>query len=111
MLKTNSLGLCQRLNMEKVLAENVKRLCREQKKQLKDLAAEMGVDPASLNRAMYGNARLDTIEKMATALGVSIKTLFEPIDNAEVEGYIKVKGEIYQFNNREELNKLLTKQQ
>ena len=54
--------------MEKVLAENVKRLCKEQKKQLKDLAAEMGVDPASLNRAMYGNARLDTIEKMATAL-------------------------------------------
>ena len=35
--------------MEKVLAENVKRLCKEQKKQLKDLAAEMGVDPASLN--------------------------------------------------------------
>ena len=29
MLKTNSLGLCQRLNMEKVLAENVKRLCKE----------------------------------------------------------------------------------
>ena len=51
--------------MEKVLAENVKRLCKEQKKQLKDLASEMGVDPASLNRAMYGNARLDTIEKMA----------------------------------------------
>ena len=32
--------------MEKVLAENVKRLCKEQKKQLKDLASEMGVDPA-----------------------------------------------------------------
>ena len=70
--------------MEKVLAENVKRLCREQKKQLKDLASEMGVDPASLNRAMYGNARLDTIEKIATALGVSIKSLFEPIDRKSV---------------------------
>ena len=49
---------------------------------------------------------------MATVLDVSIKSLFEPIDNAEVEGYvyvvIKVKGKIYQFNNREELNKLLT---
>ena len=75
--------------MEKVLAENVKRLCREQKKQLKDLASEMGVDPASLNRAMYGNARLYTIEKMANALGVSIKSLFDPIDDDTVEGYIK----------------------
>lgn len=93
--------------MEKVLAENVKRLCKEQKKQLKDLAAEMGVDPASLNRAMYGNARLDTIEKMATALGVSIKSLFDPINDDTVEGYIKIKGKIYQFNSKEELEKLL----
>jgi transcriptional regulator with XRE-family HTH domain len=93
--------------MEKVLAENVKRLCKEQKKQLKDLAAEMGVDPASLNRAMYGNARLDTIEKMAIALGVSIKSLFDPIDDDTVEGYIKIKGKIYQFNSKEELEKLL----
>jgi transcriptional regulator with XRE-family HTH domain len=96
--------------MEKVLAENVKRLCKQQKKQLKDLAAEMGVDPASLNRAMYGNARLDTIEKMANALGVSIKSLFDPIDNDIIEGYIKIKGKIYQFYNKEELNKILERQ-
>ena len=93
--------------MEKVLAENVKRLCKQQKKQLKDLASDMGVDPASLNRAMYGNARLDTIEKMATALRVPIKILFEPLDNNDVEGFIKVKGKVYQFNSREELNNLI----
>ena len=54
--------------MERILAENVKRLCKEQGKQLKDLASSMEIDPASLNRAMYGNARLDTIEKIANAL-------------------------------------------
>lgn len=69
----------------------------------------MGVDPASLNRAMYGNARLDTIEKMASALSVSIRTLFEPLNNDEVEGYIKVKGKIYQFNSKTELDNLLKK--
>ena len=93
--------------MKKVLAENVKRLCKQQKKQLKGLASEMGVDPASLNRAMYGNARLDTIEKMAIALGVPIKVLFEPLDNNEVDGYIKIKGKIYQFNSRKEIISLL----
>ena len=92
-----------------ILAENIKRLCKQQKKQLKELAADMEIDPASLNRAMYGNARLDTIAKMASALSVSIKSLFDPIDNDEVEGYIKVKGKIYQFNSREELNKILGK--
>ena len=92
--------------MEKVLAENVKRICKDQNKQLKDLAKDMGIDPASLNRAMYGNARLDTIEKIALGLGVSVKSLFEPMyDN--VEGYIKVNGKIYQFNSREELNQIL----
>lgn len=69
----------------------------------------MGVAPVSLNRAMYGNARLDTFEKMATDLDVPIKILFESLDNDEVEGYIKVLEKIYQFNSREELNKILRK--
>jgi transcriptional regulator with XRE-family HTH domain len=94
--------------MEKILAENVKRICKAQGKQLKDLAGEMGVDPASLTRAMNGNARLDTIEKMALALGVSASSLLEPTD--KVEGYIKIRGRIYQFKSREELNLILTKQ-
>ncbi|MCF2599853.1 helix-turn-helix domain-containing protein [Phocaeicola barnesiae] len=93
--------------MERILAENVKRLCKEQGKQLKDLASSMEIDPASLNRAMYGNARLDTIEKIANALGVSIQSLFEQTDDNAIEGYIKVRGKIYQFYNREELDKIL----
>lgn len=93
--------------MERILAENVKRLCKEQGKQLKDLAASMEIDPASLNRAMYGNARLDTIEKIANALGVSIKSLFEQTDDDAIEGYIKIRGKVYQFNNKNELNRIL----
>jgi len=51
--------------------------------------------------------RLDTIEKMTTAFGISIKSLFDPIDDNTVEGYLKVKGKIYQFNSKEKLNSLL----
>lgn len=89
----------------KILADNVKRICREQGKQLKDLAGEMGVDPASLTRALNGNARLDTIEKIANALGGSMKSLFEPLD--DVEGYIRIGERVYQFNSKQELEKLL----
>ena len=46
--------------------------------------------------------RLDTIEKMTTAFGISIKSLFDPIDDNTVEGYLKIKGKIYQFNSKEE---------
>ena len=93
--------------MEKILAENIKRICKERKMQLKDLAFAMGIDASSLNRAMYGNARLDTIEKMAVALGVSVKSLFEPMGDEAVEGFIKIRGKIYQFNSRVELENLL----
>ena len=92
------------VRMSKILADNVRRLCKEQSKQMKDLALDMGIDPASLTRALNGNARLDTM-KIATALGVSMKSLFEPLD--DVEGFIRIRDKVYQFNSREELHKLL----
>lgn len=93
--------------MSKILADNVRRICKEKGKQMKELAADMGIDPASLTRALNGNARLDTVQKIATALDVSMKSLFEPLD--DVEGFIRIRGKIYQFNNREELNNLLNR--
>lgn len=93
--------------MSKILADNVRRICKEQGKQLKDLATDMGIDPASLTRALNGNARLDTVQKIASALGVSMKSLFEPLD--DVEGFIRIRGNVYQFNSREELENLLNR--
>lgn len=93
--------------MSKILADNVRRICKERGKQMKDLAADMGIDPASLTRALNGNARLDTIEKIANALGVSMKSLFEPLD--DVEGYIRIGERVYQFNSRQELLNLINR--
>jgi len=91
--------------MSKLLADNVRRICKEHGKQMKDLAADMGIDPASLTRALNGNARLDTVQKIATALGVSMKSLFEPQD--DVEGFIRIGEKVRQFNSRNELYALL----
>jgi len=93
--------------MENLLSENVKRICKERKIQLKELARNMDVDPASLTRALNGNARLYTVQKIATALGVSMKSLFEPLD--DVEGFIRIRGKVYQFNSKQELLSLLGK--
>ena len=90
--------------MNKILADNVRRICKEQGKQMKDLATDMGIDPASLTRALNGNARLDTVQKIAIALGVSMKSLFEPLD--DVEGFIRIRDKVYQFNSRFELTEL-----
>ena len=45
------------------------------------------------------------MQKMANALGVSMKSLFEPLD--DVEGYIRIGEQVYQFNSLNELNRLL----
>ena len=45
------------------------------------------------------------MQKMATALGVSLKSLFEPLD--DVEGFIRIRGKVYKFNSRCELDELL----
>ena len=91
--------------MESVLSQNVRRICKERKISMKELAGKMEVDPAALNRALSGNCRFDTMQKMATALGVSLKSLFEPLD--DVEGFIRIHGKVYKFNSRCELNELL----
>ena len=92
--------------MSKILADNVRRICKEQGKQMKDLAADMDIDPASPTRALNGNARLDTVQKIATALGVSMKSLFEPLD--DVEGFVRIGKQLHKFNSKEELLKLLS---
>lgn len=92
--------------MENILSQNVRRICKERKLTMKELAKTMGVDPASLTRALSGNARLDTMQKIATSLEVSLKSLFEPQD--DVEGFIRVGGQVYQFNSRKELERILS---
>ena len=91
--------------MENLLSANVRRICKEHKLTMKELARLMGVDPAALNRALGGNCRYDTMQKMANALGVSLKSLFEPLN--DVEGFIRAGGQVYQFNSRAELEQIL----
>lgn len=104
---SNFVYFCPKIvNMESILSQNVRRICKERKMQLKELAGKMDVDPAALTRALSGNARLDTIRKIANALDVSMKSLFEPLD--DVEGYIRIGGEVFQFNSRSELEHILS---
>lgn len=91
--------------METLLSKNVRKLCKERNLTMKQLAERMGVDPAALTRALSGNCRLDTMQKMANALEVSMKSLFEPLD--DVEGYIRIGEKVYKFNCRNELDTIL----
>lgn len=95
------------MNATEILTSNIDLLCQERKWKRKDLAEAMGVQAESLSRSLNGSPRLDTIEKIAKALDVSIKSLFENPD--AIEGFVSVQGVVHRINSREEFDKLVGK--
>ena len=56
----------------------IKELCKEKGITQKDLATKIGVSDISLNKTLRGEyPQLQTLEKIASALGVEIVELFE----------------------------------
>ena len=88
-----------------ILVFNVDRLCQEKGWKHFRLASEMGVKPESLSRSLNGLPRIDTIEKIAKALDVSIKSLFE--DPVAIEGFVSVGGKVQRFNSVKEFERMV----
>lgn len=92
------------MDTKELLIKNIDLLCNERKWNRRALAKKMGIMEASLSRSLNGNPTLGTLEKIAKALDVSIKSLFN--DPADVEGFILLHGKPYHFNNLDELSNL-----
>jgi len=88
-----------------ILVANVDRLCHEKGWKHFHLARKMGVKPESLSRSLNGLPRIDTIEKIAKALDVSIKSLFE--DPVAIEGFVSVGGKVQRFNSVKEFERIV----
>ena len=73
----------------------VKEICKLKGIMIGDLAERMQMQRESLSRAINGNPTLETLEKIATALEISISDLFEQPHNDTINcphcgGKIKV---------------------
>lgn len=62
----------------------VKEILKEKGMMQKDLAAKMGVADISLSRSINGNPSMDTLIKIAEALGVEMGELFSPQSKDEI---------------------------
>ncbi|MDO4956454.1 MAG: helix-turn-helix transcriptional regulator [Bacteroidales bacterium] len=93
--------------MEKILVKNVKQLCKEQDMPLKNLALKIGMDAGALTRALYGNPKLETMEKIARALSVSVADLLTEAEQIPIEGYIKVYDNLYHISSRNDIQKII----
>ena len=93
------------MDARETLVANVDRLCRERNWKHFHLARAMGVKPESLSRSLNGHPRIDTIERIAKALDVSIKSLFDDPD--AIEGFVSVRGKLHRIHNRMEFEKIV----
>lgn len=87
----------------------IKELCQSKGFTQKDLADKMGISDISLNKTLRGDyPQLQSLERIANALEVDIAELFvRNTPGSEVNGYVKVKGALYEVHSFDDLEKLL----
>ncbi len=101
----------QRLAASELLENNVKSIVHKNDfyaqgcRSLAQLAKKIGISAPSLTYALKHNPSLNTIQKIADALGVSVVSLF--YDERQIDGYISVENKITRFHSEEELQKAL----
>ena len=86
----------------------VKYLIKQKGMTMQQFAEILGVTRDTLTRNINGNPTLETLERIANALGVDISELFvRNTPDSEVSGFVKVKGTLYEVHSFEDLDKLL----
>lgn len=83
-------------------------LCREQGINLVQLAEKVGITQANISRIITGkgNPTVETLEKIASGLNVTIQELFSA-PNSDLFGLVVYMGTTYRIDNTEGLKHLL----
>jgi len=90
-----------------LISESIKKIVKEKGLTLAELASRMNAKGSTLHQAIYGNPTLEMLGRIATALGVSIKALFEDT-GCELYGLIQYKDLTYKIDSVESLKRLLS---
>ena len=85
---------------------SVKEVCKEKGLTIQDLADKMEMKRESLSRAINGNPTLETLEKIASALGVDVPELFTS-SSSGIIGVIRIRDTNYNINSVSDLSRLL----
>ena len=87
----------------------VKEICKEQGITIGELADKMQMVRESLSRAINGNPPLETLEKIANALGVPVTELFEKSNTGDIVGFVKVGDTVHEVKSAEDVKDLAGK--
>lgn len=74
---------------------------------MQELAEKLGITRDTLTRQSNGNPTLETLQKIAVALDVTVPELFAPQSANDFTAMIDYKGTMKRFNNPQELKTFL----
>jgi transcriptional regulator with XRE-family HTH domain len=88
----------------------IKEVLKSKGHTIQSLADVMGINRVSLTNSINGNPTVETLGKIASALGVEIwELLTESVSNEELIALINHKGDFYQASTIEELERIVDK--
>ena len=86
---------------------SIKKILKEKRLTMSELASRMGIKGPTLSQNINGNPTLEMLGRIATALEVDIRVLFEGSGNG-IFGLIQYKGHTYKIDGVESLKRLLS---
>ncbi len=90
------------------ITTSIKKMIKERGLTIAELAARMGSSQSGLSQTLIsGNPTLEMLERIAKALEVDLKALFESTGN-EIHGLVQYKDRTYKIDSVESLKRLLS---
>lgn len=86
----------------------IKELIKEKGTTIQNIADVIGVNRVTLSNSINGNPTLETLEKIANALGVPVAELFDKSSD-EVVGAVRIGDSTHVINSKEDIKKLADK--
>ena len=92
-----------------IMGTRIKEILQEKKMTVSMLADIIGITRANMSNIVNGrsNPKMETLEKIAKALGVSVVELFSPVEKTDILGFIRVKDTLHEVKSIEEIEKLV----
>ncbi len=91
------------------MSTRIKEILQEKKMTVSVLADTIGITRANMSNIVNGksNPKMETLEKIAKALNVSVVELFSPVEKTDILGIIRVKDIYHEVKSIEEIEKLV----
>lgn len=83
----------------------IKELIKEKGTTIQNIADLIGVNRVTLSNSINGNPTLETLEKIANALGVPVTELFDKSSD-EIVGAVRIGKDTHVINSKEDIKKL-----